>query len=127
MEPVSLIVTALAAGAAAALQDGVKETVKDGYKRLRDAVRQRLAGRPDGQLALARHETAPGKWESVLTAELLECGAGEDTSLVEAAQALMTLIDEAGARAGKYDVTIHGGQGIQVGDHNTQTNTFTGP
>jgi hypothetical protein len=33
MDPVTLIVTALAAGAAAALQDETKSTVKTGYTR----------------------------------------------------------------------------------------------
>ena len=59
MDPVTLIVTALAAGAASALQDGVSSAVKDAYARLRAAVRKRLAGRPDGEPVLARHEAAP--------------------------------------------------------------------
>lgn len=120
-----MIVNALAAGAAAALQDGAKDAVKGGYSRLRDAVRRRLAGRSDGQRALDRHETEPGRWEGILIAELVDAGAGTDTGLVEAAQALLALVDQAGARSGKYNVTTHGGQGIQIGDHNTQTNTFT--
>lgn len=41
-----------------------------------------------------------------------------------AAQALLRLVDEAGARAGKYAVLVSDSQGVQVGDHNTQTNTF---
>ena len=49
---------------------------------------------------------------------------GDRAILVAAAKAVMDLVDAAGARAGKYNVTIHGGQGIQIGDHNTQTNTF---
>lgn len=124
MDPVTLIVTALAAGAAAALQDGVKDALKDGYARLRDAVKKRLAGRPDGQLALERHEAAPEKWEGVLTAELAGADAGSDDNLVETAQALLKLIDGAGTKLGKYNVTVHGGQGVQVGDGNTQSNTF---
>jgi RIP homotypic interaction motif len=124
MDPVTLIVTALAAGAAAALQDGVKDTVKNAYKRLRDSAKKLLAGHPDGELALERHETTPGKWEGILKSELADTGADHDTDLIGAAEALMRLLDEAGARSGKYHVTIHGGQGIQIGDGNTQTNTF---
>lgn len=124
MDPVTLIVTALAAGAAAAVQDGVKDTVKYAYKRLRDSSKKLLAGNPDGELALERHETAPGKWEGVLKSELANAGADDDSDLIGAAQALMRLLDEAGARSGKYRVTIHDGQGIQVGDGNAQTNIF---
>ena len=35
MDPVALLVTALAAGAASALQDGVSAAVKDAYARLK--------------------------------------------------------------------------------------------
>jgi hypothetical protein len=124
MEPVSLIATALAAGAASAVQDGASEAVKEAYGRLRDAVRGRLGGRADGELVLARHETAPDTWRVPLEAELSQAGAGNDAGLVDAARALMELVDAAGARAGKYAVTITGSQGVQVGDHNTQVNRF---
>lgn len=127
MEPVSLIMTALAAGGAAAFQDGVKDVIKDGYRRLQDAVKHRLVGQPNGQLALEQHEAEPETWDKVLTAELVKSGAADDTALIETAQALLKLVDEAGTRSGKYEVTIHGGQGIQLGDHNTQTNTFHNP
>ncbi|MGH3171166.1 MAG: hypothetical protein ACRDN0_35525 [Trebonia sp.] len=124
MDPVTLIVTALAAGAVSALQDGTSEAVRNAYARLRAAVRKRLAGRPDGELVLARHETAPQTWRAPLTEELSAAGAGDDGTLASAAQALMELLDAAGARAGKYSVVVTGSQGVQVGDHNTQTNTF---
>ena len=124
MDPVTLIVTALAAGAASALQDGASAAVKDAYARLRAAVRKRLAGRPDGELVLARHEAAPQTWQAPLTAELSASAAGEDAGLTAAAQALMELLDAAGSQAGKYAVVVSGSQGVQVGDRNTQTNTF---
>jgi hypothetical protein len=37
----------------------------------------------------------------------------------------MRLVDEAGARAGKYAVAVRGGQGVQIGDHNAQHNVFS--
>lgn len=127
MDPVTLIVTALAAGAASAVQDGASAAVKDAYSRLRALVRKRLAGRPDGELVLARHETAPQAWQGPLAAELAGSGAGDDPGLAAAAQALMELLDAAGSSAGKYAVMVHGSQGVQIGDHNTQTNTFGSP
>jgi hypothetical protein len=125
MDPVTLIVTALAAGAASALQDDAKDAVKAVYARLRDMLRVRFSGRRVGELALAEHEAAPGMWEPQLRAELAATGAESDAELVDAAQALLSLVDPAGVRGGKYYVSIRGGQGIQVGDHNTQTNTFS--
>jgi hypothetical protein len=40
---------------------------------------------------------------------------------------LLALLDPTGTRAGKYMVDLRGAQGVQVGDHNTQTNTFSTP
>jgi len=124
MDPVTLIVTALAAGAASALQDGTAQAVKDGYARLKALAKKRFMGRPKGELVLAEHEAAPQTWEAPLAAELSAAGADGDSDLVAAAQALMSLVDEAGSRSGKYVVTVRDSQGVQVGDHNTQTNTF---
>jgi hypothetical protein len=59
-----------------------------------------------------------------MTAELTAAEVGSDADLVLAAQKLMRLVDEAGSQAGKYNVLVQGGQGVQVGDHNTQHNTF---
>jgi len=56
----------------------------------------------------------------VLTGELTEADAAADTDLVAAAQALMELVDTAGARSGKYNVTIKDSKNVQVGDRNIQ-------
>ena len=124
MDPVTLIVTALAAGAASALQDGASSVVKDAYVRVTALVKKRFANRPKGELVLAEYQAAPQTWEAPLAAELSAAGADGDADLVAAAQVLMTLIDEVGSQAGKYAVTVRDSQGVQVGDHNTQTNTF---
>ena len=124
MDPVMLIVTALAAGAASALQDGASAAVKDAYARLKALVTRRFAGRAKAELVLAEHQAAPQTWEEPLAAELSAAGAESDADLVAAAQALMSLVDEAGSRAGKYVLTVRDSQGVQVGDHNTQTNIF---
>lgn len=127
MDPVTLIVTALAAGAGLGLKDAASSAVTDAYNGLKALVRRKLAGRPKGELVLAEHEQAPQVWEKPLAEELAAAEADSDQDLVAAAQVLMTLVDEAGSAAGKYQVVVHGSQGVQVGDHNTQTNTFGPP
>ncbi len=127
MDPVTLIVTALAAGAALGMRDAASSAVKDAYTELKALVRKRLGSRPDGELLLARHEQAPDTWRAPLMAELDQAGVGHDPSLVAAAEALMRLVDEAGARAGKYAVDVRGAQGVQIGDRNTQRNVFGAP
>jgi hypothetical protein len=124
MDAITLIVTALAAGAASALQDDAKESVKAAYSRLRGKIMKNFSGLRVGELALAEHENAPDIWEPQLRAELAATGAADNPDLVDTAQALMSLVDEAGAQSGKYVVSVHGSQGVQMGDHNTQTNYF---
>ncbi len=124
MDPVTLTVTALAAGAALGVKDTASAAVKDAYEGLKSLVKKRLTGRRDGELVLARYEHAPESWKDPLAAELAAAGIGADAAVVAAAQAVMRLADEVGSRAGKYDVQVHGGQGVQVGDGNVQHNVF---
>jgi hypothetical protein len=128
MDPITLIVTAIAAGvstgALSALQDDVKDAVKTAYSKLRGLVTKRVAGNQGAELALAEYEADPATWEAPLAAKLKQVGAADDADLVAAAQALMKLVDQAGARAGKYNVTITGSKGVQVGDGNIQVNRF---
>lgn len=126
MDPVTLIVTALAAGAGAAAKD-TASVVKDAYYGLRALVKKRLAGRPEAELVLARYQEAPQTWQAPLAAELHAAGAARDAELLGAARALMTLVDEAGATAGKYTVDMRGAQGVQAGDRNTQLNEYVSP
>ena len=126
MDPVALIVTALAAGAGSAVQDGASDAVKGAYTRLREAVCERLAGYPDGELALARHEAGRQAGQAPLAAVLARAGAGNDAGLAAAALAVMELLDGGGARAGKYAVPVTESQGVQVGDHNTQVSYIIG-
>ena len=124
MEPITLIVAALAAGASSGfidtLKDNSKDAAKAAYAKLRALARRRLVGRPDGERALEQHTIAPPKWEGLLTAELMEAGAADDTDLVAAAKAFMDLVDQASAKSGKYDVTIKASRNVVVGDSNIQ-------
>lgn len=126
MEPITLILAALAAGASSgavgALTDEVKDAVKSAYANLRVLAKERVAGRPDAELALERYPGAPAKWETVLSDELTGAGARDDTELLAAAKALLELVDQAGAKSGKYNVTISGSKGVYVGDHGFQVN-----
>jgi len=126
MDPVTLIVTALAAGAASALQDDAKGAVKTALARLRALVKKRLSARPAGEIVLAQHEQAPDVYDKPLEHELTQSGAAADPELISAAQELMKLLDARGAAAGKYTVAVQNSSGLQVGDHNTQVNHFGG-
>ena len=127
MDPVTLILTALGAGAALGVKDTASTAVKDAYTGLKSLVKKRFTGRDDGQVVLEQYEKSPAKWEPMLADELAEAGAAHDQNLITAAQLLLSLTDPAGTQTGKYQVQVTGGQGVQVGDHNTQHNSFGPP
>jgi hypothetical protein len=124
MDPITLIVTALAAGAALGVQDTASAMVRDAYASLKALVKKRLGGGPGAELVLTKHEQAPEAWQAPLMAELAQTGADGDGDLIAAAQALLDLVGEAGGGAGKYAVDVRGAQGVQIGDYNRQDNVF---
>jgi hypothetical protein len=115
MDPVTLILTALVAGAAAGLKDTASSAIKDAYNGLKGLVRRKLAGRPNGELVLDQHEQEPQVWEKPLAQELTAAGASDDHGLVAAAQALMALVDAAGSAAGKYQVVTASDHSVAAG------------
>jgi hypothetical protein len=134
IESVELVVAALAAGAAAGAGETASTAVKDAYagvKMLAVRVLRRAKTVPvevvelveADAVTLARDESGTaGRRE--LTAALAAADAGADEELVAAALKVLELTDPDGTGAGKYRVLLHGNKGVQVGDHNTQTNTF---
>jgi hypothetical protein len=125
MDPVTLILTALSAGAVAGAGDTAATLVKDTYQGLKDLVSARFSGKRSAEVALVEHETDPETWQAPLAKELRQTGVDTDANVIEAAQQLMALLDEAGSSSGKYTVDLRGAQGIQVGDHNHQINKFS--
>jgi hypothetical protein len=126
MDPITLIVTALAAGAALGVKDTASAMVRDAYAGLKALVRKRLGDGPGTELVLANHEQAPETWQAPLMAELAETGADRDRDLIAAAQALLDLVGKAGGSR-KYTVDVRGAQGVQVGEHDRQDNFFNVP
>jgi hypothetical protein len=127
MEPITLILTALSKGAASGLQASASSAVKSAYESLMTLTKKRLAGRKDGGMVLAQHKSAPETWGPALASRLKLAGAEGDSELLAAATVLMRLIGEAGSQTGKYSVDGQNAQGMQVGDHTRQYNTFNAP
>jgi hypothetical protein len=126
MDPVSLVVGALAAGAGAGLKDTAAAGVKDAYAGLKQLLVRRFSGKPAAEVALAEHETDPDTWRAPLEKALTELGATGDGDVLAAAQRVMELLDPAGAQAGIYVTDAHGAQNVQVGSHNRQVNLERG-
>lgn len=128
MDPITLIVTALATGASAGaidgLSDDVRESVKAAYRRLHHLVKRCFRGNASAEVILYEHEADAKTYEAPLAKKLAETGARDDADLVATARALMELVDQEGAKSGKYHVMIKESKGVQVGDGNVQINRF---
>jgi hypothetical protein len=127
MEPVTLILGALAAGALAGVKEGATGAVKDAYTGLKRLVTARFSGRPAAELVLAEHAADPDTWQAPLAKALAETGTDKDPAVLAAARQLMELLDQAGARTGKYNINLRGAQGVMIGDHGEQHNVFNAP
>jgi|HubBroStandDraft_2_1064218.scaffolds.fasta_scaffold509885_2 hypothetical protein len=130
MDPITLILTALVAGASMGVMDElkgeVKEKVKAAHARLRDLAskRFRAAGIPNAEAILAEYEADPESYKTPLAKKLGVADAGKDDAIVAAAKAVLELLDQ-GLESSMYTVTVTDSKGVVVGDGNTQTNTFT--
>jgi hypothetical protein len=89
MDPLTSIVMALAAGAAAALQSTVEQGVKDGYGALKRLIQHKYA-----QVNVNHLEANPSSKSrrGVVEEDLKAVGADQDTEVLQRAQALLEAI-----------------------------------
>ncbi|WP_392531356.1 hypothetical protein [Nostoc sp. C117] len=125
MEPVSMIIAALGAGALAATKDTAGTAVKDAYQGLKTLIKKRFESEPKAQMVLEEHETDPETYEAPLKKKLAETGADKDAEIIKLAQELLEQLKPEESAVGKYSTVFQGEvKGIQVGDRNTQENKF---
>jgi hypothetical protein len=127
MDPVSVVLAALAAGATAAAKDTASQTVKDAYTGLKALVKKRFERKPHAEVALDEYEKDPDTWKKPLQKSLVETGADRDEVLVQQAQQVLKLVNPQQASQGKYNVQIGEGKGIVIGDNPQVTQTFGEP
>jgi len=123
MDPISLIVTALAAGASAALKDTASAAIKDTYAALKTLVRKYLNGDISVESQLDVVDGQPERASS-LKQHLDSTGADRDEELLRLSHELLERIDPTGAQAGKYNVNVSGGKGAVIGDNASVTMNF---
>ena len=88
MDPVSVIVTALAGGAAAALKDTASQAIKDGYAGLKALVLRRLQkAQPNAEVVLAEFERDSETWEKPVRKSLADSAGDQELVGTSAAPA----------------------------------------
>ena len=127
MEPISLIISALTAGAMAALQETAGTAIKDAYQGLVALVKKRFGKDPKAVAALEGHAEDPETWQKPLEKSIQESGAVEDMEILKAAQQLLELL-QSDKPSPKYNVDISGDvQGFVQGDNAKVTMNFNKP
>ena len=124
MDPVTLILSALVAGASAAAKETASQAAKDAYSGFKELLARKLRHRPDAAAILQEPEKAPEEWRTQVEKELTESGVANDKELIRAARAVMAMADPNGVQIGKYNVIIKGSKGIVTGHHQTITMNF---
>ena len=92
MEPITLIVTALSAGAAAATKSTVKSVVKDSYEGIKAFIKRKFQGKVSVE-DLERNPNSENKRGS-LKEDLESVKAEDDTELFQLAKQLIEAIKE---------------------------------
>jgi len=106
VDPITLIMTALAGGASRGLGEQSTGVARDAYHALKRTIVTRFAGDQRAETALDSYLEDPEAWNDRLESVLAETGAAADQAVIAAAQRLMALIDAGGAVVGKYTVNL---------------------
>jgi len=125
MDPVTIILAALTAGAAAAMKDTTSIAIKDAYEGLKSLIKRKLAGKALAGAAVDAHALEPASAEAVLRPALQEAAADHDHELAEAAKALLAMADGDGSVRKRYTLQVTGNvQGMVQGDRANVTMNF---
>lgn len=127
MDPVSIVIGALAAGAAAGAQDTASASVKDGYLALKEVLKNRLKGRHAAEAALERHERAPEAWRSALEYELSEADICSEWDVLNSAAQLLSQLRAADSGGDIYSVDARKSSHNQIGRGNVQIDSSRRP
>lgn len=127
MDPISSILAALAAGAAAAAKETTSCAIKDAYQGLKSLIKQKFAGKALAGAAVDAHATEPEPAEAILRPALKEAAVDRDDELLAAAKALLAMADGNGSVTQRYTLQVTGNvQGVVQGDHANVTMSFGG-
>lgn len=122
MDPITIILTALAAGVATGLTDTTKTAIADSYTALKGAISARFTGNTPAEVALQEYPQDPDTYDKPLRKHLTENGMADDEHILALARAIVDHKDATGTTVGRYVVDARGARNVQTGDHNTQIN-----
>lgn len=127
MDPLTLIVSALTAGAAAALQETAGTAIKDAYQSLITLLKRKLKKDTKATAALEGHAEDPDTWQKPLEKAVKDNGLVEDQEILKRAQKLLNLLESANGHQTNI-LEIHGNaQGVIVENTGSSVMNFHAP
>jgi len=94
MDPISMIIAALGAGAIAATKDTAGTAVKDAYQGLKTLIKKKLEGDVLGQAMVDAKPEEIKQAEGLLKDKITKAGADKDAAIIQAAQELLNQVKE---------------------------------
>jgi hypothetical protein len=124
MDPTTLIIGALAAGAAAAAKDTASQAVKDAYAGLKALIQRRFAEKklPTGEMVLTEYEEDPDVWKKPLESALVKTETHQAEEVLEAVEVLKQALEqtpEGREAVSKYILNIQNSEVGVIGDNAT--------
>jgi hypothetical protein len=116
MDPISIILAALVAGAAAGLKPAAEQAIKDAYDGIKGLIKRKYAG---VHVEVLESGTVTAARKDVVREDLTGAGAGEDQELLKQAQVMLEAIRKHAPEAARAaGVVIEGTEsgGITVSD-----------
>lgn len=119
MDPITLIVTAIAGGAAAGASDVATQAVRDAYAGLKALVIRKFGSTGAVAANLQQVEAEPDNeiWQAALQQGLTQAGADSDQEALARAQALLDLIAQLGLGTGNTNIAHAEGSSVIAQDH----------
>jgi hypothetical protein len=125
VDPYSIIVAALVAGANASVKSIASSRARDLYTRLQRTLIRRLGDEQLGTALFAELERRPESADMLFLQQFRTRPDIIDEEVLDCSRALIETLQEPGADPSKYTVEARNSRGVQIGDHNTQVNTFS--
>lgn len=133
MDPVTIIVAALVSGVSESLKENASQAISDAYQGLKSKIIQKwsvsaggenlVAKEAEANVLMAQLEDDPEVFKPIIEKKLSAVISESDTELLSQAQAFHSLLKDTGVSSG-VTVNVSNSKGVQIGDSNTQTNSF---
>jgi hypothetical protein len=96
MEPITAIIGAIAAGAAAAAKDTASQAVKDAYSGVKSMILEHFSNKnkTDGEMVLTNYTTKPDIWQEPMKDALIETDADKSADIMAAVEKLQKTFEK---------------------------------